>query len=40
MGVPSRAKMLEKLIQLMKSKGDIWFATPYEVAKDWKENLS
>lgn len=37
MGVPSRAKMLEKLIKLMQSKGDVWFATPSEVAKYWMD---
>jgi peptidoglycan/xylan/chitin deacetylase (PgdA/CDA1 family) len=40
MGIPSRAKMLEKLIQLMQSKGDVWFATPLEVAKYWQNNMS
>ncbi|MHA2275542.1 MAG: polysaccharide deacetylase family protein [Candidatus Kariarchaeaceae archaeon] len=40
MGVPSRAKMLEKLIQLMQSKNDVWFATPYEIAKHWKDTKS
>jgi peptidoglycan/xylan/chitin deacetylase (PgdA/CDA1 family) len=33
MGVPSRAKMLEQLIEQMKSKKDVWFATPLEVAQ-------
>ena len=33
MGVPSRSKMLERLIQLMKSKGDVWIATPKEIAE-------
>jgi peptidoglycan/xylan/chitin deacetylase (PgdA/CDA1 family) len=37
MGVPSRAKMLEKLIQHMKSKKGVWFATPLEIAQFWKE---
>ncbi|MFX0107422.1 MAG: polysaccharide deacetylase [Candidatus Hodarchaeota archaeon] len=37
MGVPSRAKMLEKLIQQMKAKGDVWFATPLQVAQFWLE---
>jgi peptidoglycan/xylan/chitin deacetylase (PgdA/CDA1 family) len=40
MGVPSRAKMLDKLIKLMKSKGDVWFATPCEIAEYWMENKS
>lgn len=34
-GMPSRARMLEKLIQLMRSKPDVWFATPKEVAEFW-----
>ncbi|MFX1560276.1 MAG: polysaccharide deacetylase [Promethearchaeota archaeon] len=33
MGVPSRSKMLNRLIELMKSKGDVWFATPREIAE-------
>ncbi|UCH05464.1 MAG: polysaccharide deacetylase [Candidatus Thorarchaeota archaeon] len=37
MGVPSRAKMLEKLIQHMKSKKGVWFATPLEIARFWME---
>ena len=37
MGVPSRSKMLDRLIQLMKSKGDVWIATPKEVAEYWLE---
>jgi peptidoglycan/xylan/chitin deacetylase (PgdA/CDA1 family) len=36
-GVPSRAKMLEKLIKLMQSKKGVWFATPSEIATFWKE---
>ncbi|MHA2366263.1 MAG: polysaccharide deacetylase family protein [Candidatus Hodarchaeales archaeon] len=40
MGIPSRAKMLEKLIQLMSSKKDVWFATPSEVAQFWMDNMS
>ena len=36
-GIPSRAKMLEKLIQFIKSKKDVWFATPSEIAKFWRE---
>ncbi|MHA1993559.1 MAG: polysaccharide deacetylase family protein [Candidatus Hodarchaeales archaeon] len=36
-GVPSRAKMLENLIEFMKLKQDIWFATPSEIAAFWKE---
>lgn len=35
MGVPSRSRMLDKLIHLMKSKGDVWFATPIELAEYW-----
>ena len=33
MGVPSRSKMLERLIQLMKSKSDVWIATPKDIAE-------
>jgi len=36
-GVPSRSKMLGRLIELMKSKGDVWFATPKEIADYWLE---
>jgi peptidoglycan/xylan/chitin deacetylase (PgdA/CDA1 family) len=36
-GVPSRAKMLENLIEFMKSKKDVWFATPFEITQFWKE---
>ncbi len=39
-GVPSRARMLEKLIELMKSKKRVWFATPSEIAQFWKESAS
>ena len=35
MGVPSRSKMLDRLIQLMKLKGDVWFATPKQIAEYW-----
>lgn len=35
MGVPSRAAMLERLIQHMKYKGDVWFATPLEISQFW-----
>jgi peptidoglycan/xylan/chitin deacetylase (PgdA/CDA1 family) len=38
MGVPSRSKMLDRLIQLMKSKGDVWIATPREVAEYWLQH--
>lgn len=37
MGVPSRSKMLGRLIELMKSKRDVWFATPKEIAEYWLE---
>jgi len=37
MGIPSRTKMLEKLIQLMISKKGVWFATPREICRFWKE---
>ena len=33
MGVPSRAKMLEKLIQQIKIKKDVLITTPYELSK-------
>jgi peptidoglycan/xylan/chitin deacetylase (PgdA/CDA1 family) len=38
-GVPSRARMLEKLIELMKSKKDVWFATPGELGKFCKDRV-
>lgn len=38
MGVPSRSKMLGRLIELMKSKEDVWFATPREIVEYWLEH--
>jgi len=38
MGVPSRSKMLDRLIELVKSKGDVWIATPREIAEYWVEH--
>lgn len=38
-GIPSRTKMLEKLIQLMKSREDVWFATPLEICQFWKKRM-
>jgi peptidoglycan/xylan/chitin deacetylase (PgdA/CDA1 family) len=35
-GIPSRTRMLEKLIKLMKSKQNVWFATPTEITQFWK----
>ena len=37
MGVPSRSEMLGRLIKLMKSKTDVWIATPREIAEYWLE---
>jgi peptidoglycan/xylan/chitin deacetylase (PgdA/CDA1 family) len=37
MGVPSRTKMLEKLILEMSSKKDVWFAIPSEITQYWQE---
>ena len=37
-GVPSRSKLLDRLIQQMKSKGDVWFATPKEITEYWLEH--
>jgi len=37
MGIPSRARMLEKLIQFMKSMEGVWFAKPVEIAQFWRE---
>lgn len=37
MGVPSRSEMLGRLIELMKSKGDVWIATPKDIAAFWME---
>jgi hypothetical protein len=31
----SRLRMLARLITLMQSRGDVWFATPLEVATFW-----
>ena len=33
----SRLRMLARLITLMQSRGDVWFATPLEVAAFWNE---
>ncbi|MFW9787417.1 MAG: polysaccharide deacetylase [Candidatus Thorarchaeota archaeon] len=38
MGVPSRSRMLGRLIELMKSKGDVWIATPKEVSEYWLQH--
>jgi len=38
-GIPSRTKMLEKLIQLMRSRKGVWFATPLEICRFWKEKV-
>ncbi len=39
-GRPSRMRMLDRLIKLIKSKGDVWIATPQEVAEYWLEQHS
>ena len=39
-GIPSRTKMLEKLIQLIKSREDVWFATPLEIGQFWEKKMS
>jgi len=39
MGIPSRTKMLENLIQFMISKKGVWFATPREICRFWKEKM-
>ncbi|MFP4170259.1 MAG: polysaccharide deacetylase family protein [Methanomassiliicoccales archaeon] len=36
-GRPSRLRMLKRVIELMKSKGDVWIATPEEIAEQWLE---
>lgn len=38
-GIPSRTKMLEKLIQLMRSRKGVWFATPLEICRFWKKKV-
>jgi peptidoglycan/xylan/chitin deacetylase (PgdA/CDA1 family) len=35
MGRPSRMRMLERLIQRMLGKGDVWFAKPIDLAQYW-----
>lgn len=37
-GRPSRMRMLERVVELIKSKGDVWIATPIEIAEYWLEN--
>jgi peptidoglycan/xylan/chitin deacetylase (PgdA/CDA1 family) len=37
MGIPSRARMLEKLISHMQKKKNVWFATPLEISLFWKK---
>ena len=35
MGRPSRMRMLERLIQKMLGKKDVWFAKPIDIARHW-----
>ena len=35
MGRPSRMRMLERLIQTMLGKRDVWFAKPIDIARHW-----
>jgi peptidoglycan/xylan/chitin deacetylase (PgdA/CDA1 family) len=35
-GRPSRLRMLERVIRQIRAKGDVWFATPLEVARFWQ----
>ncbi len=37
-GRPSRMRMLDRLVNMMQRKGDVWFATPLEIAEYWLEN--
>jgi peptidoglycan/xylan/chitin deacetylase (PgdA/CDA1 family) len=39
-GRPSRMRMLARLIELMKRKGDVWIATPLEIAEYWLDKHS
>jgi peptidoglycan/xylan/chitin deacetylase (PgdA/CDA1 family) len=36
-GRPSRMRMLDRIVKLMKSKRDVWIATPLEIAEYWIE---
>jgi peptidoglycan/xylan/chitin deacetylase (PgdA/CDA1 family) len=36
-GRPSRLRMLERMIRQIRAKGDVWFATPLEVARFWQQ---
>ncbi len=35
-----RMRMVERLVRHMKAKGDVWFATPLEIARYWAEHLA
>ncbi len=35
-----RMRMVERLIRHMKAKGDVWFATPLEIARYWADHLA
>ena len=37
-GVPSRAKMLERFIHHIKEQGDVWLATPSEISAFWRND--
>lgn len=36
-GIPGRCELLEELIDYMKEKPDVWFATGQEIARWWRE---
>jgi len=35
-----RMRMVERLVRHMKAKGDVWFATPLEIARYWADHLA
>ena len=37
-GRPGRIRMLERLVQHIKSQSDVWFATGAQIAQWWKQN--
>jgi len=39
-GRPSRMRMLDRIVRLIKGKGDAWIATPQEIATYWLEEHS
>ena len=37
-GIPGRAQVLEEILDYMRDRGDVWFATGQDIAKWWREN--